>query len=168
MFSVEEAYNIRKEKFSNPNHPDLVRVSCLIQYFYKEISKNTDEYKKTNTSIVRREEEDISEINESSIVSPFRLNKLVKMKLQEDRATKEAKLSESQNKARSVMNESLNNQSNSVMMSDSRNTSEIFKDGFGTLFGLFGQEDKINTNSYVVNFVLSLSSKYLNFNIYLE
>lgn len=160
MFWVEEAYNIRKEKFSNPNHPDLVRVSCLIQYFYKEISKNTDEFKQNNTSLVKQTEEDSSEFNDSSLVTPFRLNKLVKMKLQEEKAKKSVKIAESLNQTK-VMNETENYQSNSFVMSESRNASELFRDGFGNIFDLANKEDKIDSNSYIINFVLSLTGKFI-------
>lgn len=162
MHAVDEAYNIRRNKFTNPSHPDLVRISTLAIYFYKEIAKQSEEYLKRNPKEESFEASTDQFRVDDGQIDFNDLNKLIRARLLKDKQKKNVRINEPlPEDMEYTVNESAVVQTSYHNLSESKNISEIVNDGIGTLFSLFKKEDKICSNPHVTTFVLSLTDAQL-------
>lgn len=162
MHAVDQAYNIRRQKFSNPSHPDLVRISTLAIYFYKEIAKQSEEYFKRNPKEESFESVNVKTRGEDEKIDLNDLNKLIRARLFKDKQKKNVRINDPLPEEMDyTVNESAIAQTSYHNLSESKNISEIVNEGLGALFSLFKKEDKLSTNPDVTTFVLSLTDSQL-------
>ena len=90
------------------------------------------------------------------------ITKMIKRKLSENKSQKSFKIDENFNEEREFSpDESSIRTLSKEGISDYRNISEIVKEGFDNVFKLILTEDKTETWSYVVSFILSLTEEQL-------